>query len=80
MNNLLLWSDLPEERKKCGYWVAVPHDEDSILDGLQYEVVYVYFNGKWFVMRMADNRWYALKDFRFSHLLEINLNDSCEKQ
>ncbi len=72
VDELYCWDNLPESKKKCGYWVAVPLDKDSILDSLEYEVVYVYFNGKWFVMRMADSRLYSLQDFQFSHLLEIN--------
>ena len=35
------WSELPRKKQKSWYWAAIPDDSDSILDGWNYEIVYV---------------------------------------
>ena len=41
----------PPEKPTTGYYFAVPRDDDDCLDGLTYEIVYLYFDGKWSVVR-----------------------------
>lgn len=47
----------------AGYWKAVPNDPDDIMDGLDFEIVYVYFDGKFSVRRIGDSKHYRYEDF-----------------
>ena len=40
--------------KKSAYYWAIAKNQDSWLDGSAAEVVYLYFDGKWSVMRPAE--------------------------
>lgn len=42
---------MTEEESQVGYWFAMPHGDDDCLDARTYEIVYVYFDGKWQVIR-----------------------------
>ena len=64
------WSDIPRDEQKSCYWVAIPDDPDTILDGKEYEIVYVYFDGKWSVMRPGQSEREPLSLFRFLHPIE----------
>lgn len=67
------WEELSREQRKSHYWAAIPDDTDSILDGWDYEIVYVYFDGRWSVYRPGSQRREPLTAFRF--LFSINLPD-----
>jgi len=54
---------------KCGYWKAIPNDNDC-LDALDYEVVYVYFDGKYSVYRMGMEQRFRLEDVKLIKLIE----------
>ncbi len=58
------WDDLPVNEKISGYWAAIPLDYSTI-DSLAYEIVYVYFNGKWMVFRIKQSEPEPLDNFRF---------------
>jgi len=66
------WVNIPKDEQKCGYWKAVPKNTDSIIDGLDYEVVYVYYNGRWLVMRICDNMTYSFEDFTWFKKLDLD--------
>lgn len=34
-----------------GYYVASPVDDDDCLDALPYEIVYLYYDGNWSIVR-----------------------------
>lgn len=59
------WEDMPQNEQKSCYWVVMPDNTDSILDGLDYEIVYVYFDGAWCVMRPRESKTESLSSFRF---------------
>jgi hypothetical protein len=59
------WDDIPRGEQKSCYWAAIPNDPDNILDGMEYEIVYVYFDGKWSVMRPGESQREPLSAFRF---------------
>lgn len=65
------WCDLPRDEQVSHYWAAIPDDKTSILDGWDYEIVYVYFDGKWCVYRMGEKTHEPLEAFRF--LFRLNL-------
>lgn len=69
------WDDIPKRQQKSGYWFAVPDNPDSILDGMDYEIVYVYFDGKWSVMRPGESKREFLDNFGFISLIDdIEIN------
>jgi hypothetical protein len=59
------WDDMQQSEQKSCYWAAIPNDPDNILDGMEYEIVYVYFDGKWSVMRPGESQRESLSAFRF---------------
>ena len=59
------WEEMPRDEQKGHYWAAIPDDSDTILDGWDYEIVYVYFDGKWCVMRPGESQREPLSTFRF---------------
>ena len=65
------WEDLPREQQKSHYWAAKPKDPDDILDGWAYEIVYVYFDGKWSVYRPGIKKREPLDNFRFLFMLNL---------
>lgn len=65
------WSELSRKEQKSHYWAAIPDNPDTILDGWDYEVVYVYFDGKWCVYRMGQQERESLEAFRFLFILNL---------
>lgn len=59
------WESIPQSDQISCYWAAIPDDPDTILDGMDYEIVYVYFDGKWSVMRPGESKREPLSAFRF---------------
>jgi len=47
----MFWGKIDKERRLAGYWYVVPKDTDDILDGADYEIAYLYYDGKWSVYR-----------------------------
>jgi hypothetical protein len=64
------WEEIPRDEQKSCYWAAIPDNQDSILDGMEYEIVYVYFDGKWSVMRPRESNPEPLLAFRFLAKIE----------
>lgn len=59
------WHAIPPEDRKSGYWVVTPDDDATWLDGRSQEIVYVYFDGKWSVLRMGEAKREKLEAFQF---------------
>lgn len=57
------WDDLPREYRKATYWYAVPKSRDTILDAMEYEIVYVSFNGRWSVHRPGEADYHTVDEF-----------------
>lgn len=55
------WSTYPPDRS--GYYFAVPAERGDWLDGTAPEVVYLYFNGKWSVVRPGYLKGYPFEAF-----------------
>jgi hypothetical protein len=69
------WDNIPKCQQKSGYWFAVPDNPDNILDGMDYEIVYVYFDGKRCVMRPGESKRESLDNFGFVSLVDdIEIN------
>lgn len=64
------WEDIPRHEQISCYWAVVPDDIDTILDGNDYEIVYVYFDGKWSVMRPGKLQRELLSSFWFLKPIE----------
>ena len=67
----LKWSELDPEKQKSHYWAAISNDPDTIIDGWNYEIIYVYYDGKWSVFRMNESKWFSLNDFRFLFMIDL---------
>jgi len=57
------WVNIPKPEQVSGYWKAIPNDETTWLDGGDFEIVYVYYDGKWSVMRCGESTRERLEDF-----------------
>mgnify|MGYP003404613598 CR=1 FL=1 len=68
------WRELPKENQKVGYWISVPKSRRTILDSNDYEIVYVYFNGKLMVYRPGIQDPEPISNFRFLHMVNVNKN------
>ena len=63
------WADLPKEKQKHGaYWAAINKKEGEGFDGWEYEIVYIYYDGKWSVKTMCHG---VLKLEDFLYLWQI---------
>jgi hypothetical protein len=65
------WHELEKREAKAGYWVAIPDDTDSIMDGADCEIVYVVYDGRWHVCRVGELRKESTADFRFLYPVHI---------
>lgn len=57
--NLQWTTEVP---KKSAYYWAIPKDKDSWLDG-SIEVVYLYYNGKWMILRPGETKAESVNNF-----------------
>jgi len=63
------WEDIPKEQQRATYWKAIPNDSDCI-DGLDFEIVYVYYDGQYAVFRPGDFRVYNTDKFTFLYPID----------
>lgn len=70
--SLVEWSEIPKSEQKSGYWLIRPKDPDSILDSLQYEIGFVYYDGKWVLFRPGEDTHYYLDSVYFIHPILID--------
>lgn len=61
--NRRTWDEIPPVERVAGYWVAIPGDADSLLDGLDYEIVYLIYGGNYYVLRPGEAKRVSVQDF-----------------
>lgn len=66
-----------EHPKVAEYFWAIPKDRDSWLDGSP-EIVKVYFNGKWMVIRPGIGKAVGFEDFSYWSEFSIDYPDGTE--
>lgn len=58
---------MSDEKPTSGYYFATPRGDDDCLDALTYEIVYLYFDGRWSIARPGlagaeqPERWTLLR-------------------